>query len=395
MFEQFLSFVLKYKAIIIFYLAVILFLVIKRKTIDVQAKIIFLYRMKWGLKWMDKYAAKYKEWVILIGYIATGVGFIGMIFISGYLIFELFYLFFVPKAATSVSLVLPGINIPGMGILPFWHWLIAIFIIAVTHEFSHGIVARANNIKVKNTGLVLFGPIIGAFVEPDEKKLRQKKDIEQYSVLAAGSFTNIMLAIVAVILLNSVFLPFHQAMDEPIGFSFDAYYQENFPAQLAGLPPGQVINKIDGKEINQFQDLSMMLNTKNPSEIITLTSGEEDYEITLAQDPEIEDKPYLGIQGIRNEFVVKEKYSVGAWNYLYLAIDKIVEFLGWFFLISFGIGLFNLLPLPIVDGGRMLQVFLQRLKGQEKGNAHYGRIGMFFLFILLILLVFPFLMKLF
>ena len=92
-------------------------------------------------------------------------------------------------------------NVPGLGILPFWYWLIAIFVIAVVHEFSHGIVARAHNIPVKHTGLAFFGPIIGAFVEPDEKKLRAGKDITQYSVYAAGAFSNVILALLALLLL--------------------------------------------------------------------------------------------------------------------------------------------------------------------------------------------------
>jgi len=65
------------------------------------------------------------------------------------------------------------------------------------------------------------------------------------------------------------------------------------------------------------------------------------------------------------------------------------DFLRWLFLLSFGIGLFNLLPLPIVDGGRMMQTFLKRLYGKDKGNRLYGKIGMFFLLLLILTLVLP------
>jgi len=53
--------------------------------------------------------------------------------------------------------------------------------------------------------------------------------------------------------------------------------------------------------------------------------------------------------------------------------------------------LFNLLPLPIVDGGRMLQITLHRIKGKEKGERRYKQITMFFLLILVLNLVYPWL----
>ena len=75
------SWLLEYKFIILFYAAIVLFLLIKRKKIDVQAKIIFLYRMKWGLRWMDKYALKLRELIILLGYVGMGAGYVGLVFI--------------------------------------------------------------------------------------------------------------------------------------------------------------------------------------------------------------------------------------------------------------------------------------------------------------------------
>ena len=59
------------------------------------------------------------------------------------------------------------------------------------------------------------------------------------------------------------------------------------------------------------------------------------------------------------------------------------------------IGLFNLLPLPIVDGGRMAQVFLHKLKGAVVGEKRYRQISLFFLILLLLNLVFPLVAKLF
>jgi len=389
------SFILRHPAIFIFYGIIIALLIIFRKKIEVQAKIIFMYRMKWGLSWMDKVAKKRRPWIILCGYIGAGVGFIGMVVISYVLIKNLVSLILSPAATSGVSLVLPGMNIPGLGVLPFWYWLIAIFLIAITHEFSHGVVARAHNLKVKNTGLVLFGPIIGAFVEPDEKQIRKQEDIKQYSVLAAGAFTNIILALVALLLLNFAFMPLQQTMVEPTGFTFESYFGENMPAEQAGIPPGTLITKINGQETKDFNSFSTDLACMDPGDELTLTTPEKDYQLTLAENPDSPGSPFLGVFSITNQFSVKEPFKQGLGKIAYLVLDWWNGLLRWFFLLSLGIGLFNLLPLPIVDGGRMMQVFLQSLKGKEKGDKVYRNVSIFFLLVLLLNLIFPYLLKLF
>ena len=388
-----LTFFSKYASIIIFYLVVIILLYINRKKLVVQAKFIFLYRMKWGLKWMDKYSAKYREWVILCGYVGMGAGFVGLITISYVLINNLYQLFTVPAANSGVALVLPGIKVPGLGILPFWYWIIAIFIIAVVHEFSHGIVARAHKLKVKNTGIVLFGPIIGAFVEPDEKKMQKQSDIVQYSVLAAGAFSNILLAIVAILILNVVSMPLQQAMVEPTGFTFDSYVDGDFPFAKEEIAPGTLITGIDGVETKEFQKFGEKIQCKSPGEKVSIQTPNKEYSIVLGTNPDNKEKSFLGIKEIKNEFDVKTKYQSGAWNVAYNSLDWLNGFLKWLFLLSLGIGLFNLLPLPIVDGGRMTQVFLQKLKGEKKGNSIYNKVSLFFLLVLILNFVLPFLMK--
>jgi len=395
MFEAIISFILKYKFILLFYLIVIVLLIIKRKKLDVQAKFIILYRMKWGLRWMDKYAKKFKEWVILLGYIGVGAGYVGLVFISIILIKNLYDLIVNPAATSGVSLVIPGISVPGLGVLPFWYWILAIFIIALVHEFSHGIVARAHKIPVKNTGLVFFGPILGAFVEPNEKQLRKQSDIKQYSVLAAGSFSNILLAVLAVVLLNFIFFPIQQSMVEPAGFTFDSYIEGPLPFEQAGIPPGTIITGINGQATADFQTFREELMFNRPGSTITIETPEKEYEITLAANPANPKSPFIGISAIHNEFQVEDRFSQGIGNSVYYLLDWINGFLRWLFLLSLGIGLFNLLPLPIVDGGRMAQVFLHKLKGQVVGEKMYKKITVFFLLLLLLNLFYPLLSKLF
>ncbi len=395
MLKEVFSFILQYKWIFIFYLALIIFLIVKRKSLAFQGKVIILYRTTFGLKLIEKISTKFKEWVILLGYIGIGVGYVGLFFISYILLKNLYDLIFIPSTVSGVSLVLPGINVPGMGVLPFWHWLISIFIIALVHEFAHGIVAKAHGINIKNTGMVFLGPIIGAFVEPDEKKMAKEADIKQYSVLAAGPFSNILLALLALVLLNLVFAPLQTQMTEPIGFTFDAYYNESLPFAQVGILPGTLITGINGQSVTDFTPFSTALTCLKPGEKIKVNTLEKDYTLVLAANPEDAQKPFLGITQIHNEIQPKEAYLSGWGKAGYVMVNWIASLLRWLFLLSLGIGLFNLLPLPIVDGGRMMQVSLWKLKGQEKGNKWYGRISLFFLLVLILSLVFPFVMKLF
>ncbi|MBI2668918.1 site-2 protease family protein [Candidatus Woesearchaeota archaeon] len=386
---------LRYKFILLFYLAIVIFLLWKRKKIDVQGKIILLYRTRWGLAWMDRVSQKWREWIVLLGYIGVGAGYVGLLLISGVLLKNLYDLLTKPETVSGVSLVLPGINVPGMGVLPFWYWIVALFFIAIVHEFAHGVVARAHNIEVRNTGFVFLGPIIGAFVEPNEKKLTGEKDIVQYAVLAAGAFSNILLAILAVLLLNIVFMPIQQTMVEPAGFSFASYYSDSLPFAQAGIPVGTSITGINSLPTANFETFADQLQCLKPGQSVEVETKERKYSLLLAASPDQPGKPFLGIKEIKNEFELKEKYKSGGWKTIYYLLDWWNGFLRWLFLLSFGIGLFNLLPLPVVDGGRMMQVTLHKMKGKEVGEKRYRQISLFFLLLLLLNLFFPLLSKLF
>ena len=190
--------------------------IINRKKLDFQillkiSKIPLLYAVLWrtefGLKFMDRFASRFRELIKLFGYCFIGFGFYGMIFISIQMVFVLIGLFISPKETSQgFSLVLPLTNIPGIGYLSFWHFLIAIFITVLVHEFAHGILARAHNIPVKSSGLGVFSILLPifpiAFVEPDEKKLSKEKDIVQYSIFAAGPMANIILPFIILLLFS-------------------------------------------------------------------------------------------------------------------------------------------------------------------------------------------------
>jgi Zn-dependent protease len=382
------SFIAEYKWIILFYLAIAILIYYNRDRFDVQGKIVFLYRTNFGLKFIGRISEKYRELVKIIGLVGIGAGFIGLVAISIMLIQNLFNLLLQPEATPGVGLVIPGIRIPGSPIfIPFWFGIIALFIVVVVHEFGHGIVAKAHGLKIKSSGFGMFAIFPIAFVEPDEKMLKKQSDHIQYSTFAAGPFFNIMLAVLAAALLLFAVFPVQEKLTEPIGFSISGV-QEGYPAQLAGLNASMLITGINNATTLTTEQFSDEISLIKPGDNITIRTNETTYNLTVTSHPDDQKKAYLGITGLMDE----RKFigGSGASKILFDIFLWIKNLMQWIFVLSFGIGLANLLPLGPVDGGRMLQIALQRIYGDnEKGNMMWRKVSMLFLFILAVNILFP------
>ena len=135
-------------AAILFYGLILLFFLRNRKKFVVQGRIFAIYRTKLGLNLMDKIGNVFRKPLRILAYLSILVGFAVMFFIVYWLIKGTIALLLIPDAAPAVAPVLPGIKVPGLPTLGFWHWIIAIFIVAVVHEMSHGVLARVFKIKL-------------------------------------------------------------------------------------------------------------------------------------------------------------------------------------------------------------------------------------------------------
>ncbi|MEK6837122.1 MAG: hypothetical protein AABX69_00595, partial [Nanoarchaeota archaeon] len=133
-----LDFVIRHKFVVAFYVAMAVLVFIHRKKFQFQLKFIAICRTKLGLGLMDRIASRYREIVKLFGYIGIGAGFLSMLFIVLILVQSVFTLLTVPGSPSPISPVIPGVRIPGVPdgfFVPFVQGIIAIFIIAVVHEF--------------------------------------------------------------------------------------------------------------------------------------------------------------------------------------------------------------------------------------------------------------------
>ena len=194
--------------------------------------LLILYGASWGIKLIDYVGNKYRRTLKVLSYVSITVGYVLM----GFMIYFLgrivwIYMF---NAGIVRAIKVPPI-IPLVPYLPqvfkldflpdffFIYWIIILAIIAITHEFAHGIFAAYNKIKVKTTGFGFFPyflPVfLAAFVELDEEKMAKHKKFEQLAILSAGTFANVLTAI----LFLFVFWGFFALAFTPAGVQFDSY----------------------------------------------------------------------------------------------------------------------------------------------------------------------------
>jgi membrane-associated protease RseP (regulator of RpoE activity) len=390
MFDYLLTFFLKYKVVIIFYSLIILFVIFNKKKFQFQAKIIALYRTKIGVKLIHFVGKKFPKTIQYLGYLGIIVGHVGIIFATGLIFYGLYQLIFDPSAPATIAPVIPGVQIPGSSIfVPFWYGIISLFVVVLVHEFSHGIVAAAHKIKVDNTGIVFFGPLIGAFVEPNEKQMDKKKWLVQESIFAAGPFSNMILTLVAFGLIIFAISPLLNIVAEDIqidGFYFNELVND-FPAQKAGLEANTIYNSVNNQTVTNSTGLLTILNKTKPGDNITINN----ITITTIASPENPNSAYLGVLGVSNNFIYN------SWNQKVTINSLIVlsTFLFWVAALSLGIGIANLLPLGPVDGGRMVLLSLEKKFSKKKALMIFSKFSFILFLIIMLLLFVPILKALF
>jgi len=378
---------------VLFVLFLALFIAAKRKKLQVQ-KILFplvylvMYRTKIGIKLMGGAAKKFSKPLKYAGYAGVFIGFLGMIFMAASLVAGSYNLIINPEAPAGVGVIQPfKEGVPGTVYVPFFYFIISLFVIAIVHEFSHGILAVRYGLKIKSSGFAFLGillPVLPvAFVEPDEKKLRKKPYIEQLSIFAAGPFSNIIIAFIT--LAASVFLiaPLLGSMVELDGVLVTGFVEGNFPAEKAGMSQGEVIKEIDGTNTSYLLNFSSALAGRKPGEAAKIKTDKGAYSIALAENPENKERGYLGVyvqQSKKTKDSIKQR--LGEWP-----VNAMLWLFGlfyWMFVLNLGIGLFNLVPIGPIDGGRMLQLALLKFFKKERADRIWKSTGVLFLFLIII-----------
>ncbi|MEM2509172.1 MAG: site-2 protease family protein, partial [Candidatus Thermoplasmatota archaeon] len=146
------------------------------------------------------------------------------------------------------------VGIPGINpIIPVGYGVTALAIAIIVHEFSHGILARYSGLKIKSLGLIFLIFPIGAFVEPDEEKLKRVKKIRRSRVFASGPASNIIVAIICIFLLSFLSMSI-VAREEGLIINYSAF----------GIERGSIISNIDGREIKSLHEFYEMEKNMTP-----------------------------------------------------------------------------------------------------------------------------------
>ena len=272
--------------------------------------------------------------------------------------------------------------------------------------------------------------VINKYNEEERKKLFILKPLYQRSIIvAAGPLTNFILAILIFTIINIT-------VGKDMTPAIVSEVQENSPAFVSGMKKNDKILFIDNKKVESILQVSTFINIST-SETIEFVVLRNNQEISLYIKPNIIDsKDSLGnsakkrIVGIKlsplnNKF---EKQRLGPVKAIYYSIKEvwfvttaslnylgkmligsadtsqlggpikiakitgqvaeygIVPFLSLMAYISISLGLVNLFPIPMLDGGHLMFYLIEKILGRplsQKTQEGFFRIGLFLLFSLM------------
>ena len=191
-----------------------------------------------------------------------------MVYIFYELIMNLMNLVYRTQQAVSIQPIIP---LPGLGVSfeTFPYLVLALSIVVVSHELSHGIASLADHVPLKSAGLFFAHVLMGGFVEPDEEKLNRAKNVTKLRIFAAGSSTNVVLGVLCVVLLvnfSATITPFYTVLHRCSIGSVPA----NLPAHSSGLQDGDVVTSINGTRITSIDDLRQYMSKVIPGQEIVV-----------------------------------------------------------------------------------------------------------------------------
>ena len=150
--------------LVLFALFVFIFLYSKKRNLK-RDGLLILYRTAWGIRLINSVGKNYKKTLRILEYVSITMGYVLMVSIF-YLLGRIVYIYAAyPSLVKQIKIppitpLIPYLpQIFKLDFLPpfyFTYWIIIIAIIAIPHEFSHGIFAIYNKVKIKSTGFGFF-----------------------------------------------------------------------------------------------------------------------------------------------------------------------------------------------------------------------------------------------
>ncbi|SDN29182.1 RIP metalloprotease RseP [Alkalicoccus daliensis] len=255
-------------------------------------------------------------------------------------------------------------------------------------------------------------------IAPYDRQFSSKTVGQRALAIFAGPFMNFVLAVVVLILYAALAgLPVNEAQVGEV--------TEDGVAIDAGLESGDSIEAIDGQPVETWEDMTSIIQER-PNEAMDFVIDRNGEEFTVTMTPEEREVPEAENVGVIGVMAPTERSITGAvtfgftqtYEYTTLIFNAlgmlitggfsldalagpvgIYDYTGevvsmgflllfqWAAILSVNLGIINLLPLPALDGGRLLFIGLEAVRGkpidpQKEGLVHFVGFALLMLLVL-------------
>ena len=323
------------------------------------------------------------------------------------------------------------------------HFLFAKLTGIYVYEFALGMGPKLFSFKKGETVYSLRAIPIGGFCQlageegededlPKDRTLPGKKPWQKFLVMFFGAGFNFISAILVLFFISLIW---GATSTEPILSSVE----KNSPAYEAGIRKGDEILEINGHDIWTIDDISLYITIAEPTKetefkIKKGNGSIETYEVKPEKTKVDGEERYIYGIGMQGE----ERHGIGAaLEYTVVKTGSLFKQMGvtllnlftggirlsqlsgpvgiyevvgaqasgglasllyLFSFLSINVGFINLLPLPAFDGGHILFIIIEKIKGspvKPETEAKFHAVGLFLLMLLMIYVTFYDILRLF
>lgn len=316
----------------------------------------------------------------------------------------------------------------------FGHFIFAKLTGVYVYEFAIGMGPKIWGFKKGETDYNLRAIPIGGFCSlagedlddddlkkvPKNRRLQDKKAWQRFLIMVFGPMNNFILA---VLLLLFIALIWGGSTMNPV----ISKVEKNSAAMEAGLVSGDKIININNHKIKTSDDISLYLAISNPKKTSKIVVSRDGSEITYKVKPKKikvkgEDSYRYGIgikpektKGVGEAFIYTYKKTVSIFKQMFVTVGYLftggirlsqlagpvgiysivgeqsktglANILYLVAFLSINVGFLNLLPIPAFDGGHILFIIIEKIKGSPVNPELENKIHAVFLILLMILMV--------
>ena len=303
------------------------------------------------------------------------------------------------------------------------------------YEFALGMGPKICGFKKGETEYNLRAIPIGGFCQlagedleddddediPEDRRLQAKKPWERFLIMVFGPMNNFILA---VLLLFFIALVWGGTTMDPVITTVE----KGSAAEKVGIEEGDKILEINGHKITSSDDISLFLAIADPTKKNEIVISRDDdeimtYKIKPKKIEENGEESYrygIGMQqertkGIGNAFIYTFKKTKSIFKQMFITVGYLftggirlsqlsgpvgiysivgqqrsaglASILYLMAFLSINVGFINLLPIPAFDGGHILFIIIEMIKGSPVKPEIENKIHTFFLILLMLLMV--------